>query len=112
MTLSELMDKIESSEFEMQLNPIGGFSIFQRRLFESHLFSALVGYLFSDRLNALEVAGRAFEMIPEGQQYDYAVSAYMFALHVTGYRMVGDVIKAVLSVSDCFWSRQMAKWLA
>ncbi len=115
MSLTELLNQVESIDFAVQYTILSGFSIFRRALENDETVQRLIELLHWSNDDMVLVFKRLQYLLNANDQpeyahpYDPAISAYLYALSVVDHNLSVSAAQQVLLTRQLFWAHWLAK---
>jgi len=116
MNYGPLFEKIESQEFEIQINVVSGFAHLKMVIKEHEFFKELKFYSVNHKFFNLVISNRVKKIIRSGLKYDIALCFYLLALiesKDTQYKQSAfDEVKfwcGPYSKKDLYWTEKIIK---
>ncbi len=114
MNLTEIFEKVESSEFAAYLGVASGFTILKMGLEDSQLLQQLISEIQIAPGKKSQVFQRLLSLLPANPHSDYAhpfdaaVTGYLYALSEADSALAYHASERVLKASQFWWARRFA----
>lgn len=115
MSLPDLMDKIESVEFDAAMNVFSGLQSFLMALHEEAAIQEMISVLLSSATNRQTVFNRLRTLLGENDEpqyahpHDVALSGYLYVLQQTDLELAAKAAKQMAKRNDLSWSQRLAQ---
>jgi len=117
MTMSELINQIESIQFEIRFSVLSGFKSVLSAMEIDETVGSLIQSLDGNAANQRTILERIQALIPDYKSgymhpHDITVTAYLFALDkANGIETLNDVVDKIAELSEFWWARKLAQQL-
>jgi hypothetical protein len=117
MTLSDLLEQIESVHFAAQMNIFSGFRSFRRALADHEYVDALMDHLKRHPHDNERVFQRFLDLLDKNERpeflhpYDPALACYLWVLGETNPRLAYSAVEHALRTPRLWWARRLAQYI-
>jgi hypothetical protein len=115
--LADLIEQIESLNFEIGLTVLSGFSVVLRVLKQDETLLRLITHLRSTSTAGAEVYTRIQHLLADNptpeylNTHDAALTGYLYALSEANISLTQQAIEAVIATPNLWWANRMAQYI-
>ena len=117
MSLSKLLERIESRWFSAYINAASGLSVVRMEFESNELLEKLTNALQHSPQNKRLVFQRLLELLPQNDEpeyahpHDVALAAYLEVLSRVDAGLKGKAIEQILQTPQLWWARRLAHYI-